>query len=163
MLAFNEFKQVVKSTPLVSIDLIVKRPDGRVLLGKRVNRPAQGYWFVPGGRIIKDETLEAAFVRLLKVELGADSSSVSVKSLGLYQHFYTDNFSCDVFTTHYIVLAYEVSLANKSDKFPSGQHCEYEWFSEGDILVNTEVHKYTKSYFRSGRQADRPIIILGSS
>jgi colanic acid biosynthesis protein WcaH len=33
----------------VSIDLIVRDADGRVLLGLRNNRPARDWWFVPGG------------------------------------------------------------------------------------------------------------------
>ncbi len=64
------FKTVVASTPLVSMDLIVRNKRDQVLLGLRTNRPAQGFWFVPGGRICKDETFEQAFVRLTEMELG---------------------------------------------------------------------------------------------
>ncbi len=60
----EDFATVVRSTPLVSLDFIVENSRGEFLLGKRTNRPAQGYWFVPGGRVQKDETLEAAFERL---------------------------------------------------------------------------------------------------
>ena len=56
----EDFATVVRSTPLVSLDFIVENSRGEFLLGKRTNRPAQGYWFVPGGRVQKDETLEAA-------------------------------------------------------------------------------------------------------
>ena len=47
MLELETFKTVVASTPLVSIDLIVRNRQGQVLLGLRTNRPAQGGWFVP--------------------------------------------------------------------------------------------------------------------
>ncbi|MCV5153638.1 GDP-mannose mannosyl hydrolase, partial [Escherichia coli] len=60
----EDFATVVRSTPLVCLDFIVENSRGEFLLGKRTNRPAQGYWFVPGGRVQKDETLEAAFERL---------------------------------------------------------------------------------------------------
>ena len=66
----EDFATVVRSTPLVSLDFIVENSRGEFLLGKRTNRPAQGYWFVPGGRVQKDETLEAAFERLTMAELG---------------------------------------------------------------------------------------------
>jgi colanic acid biosynthesis protein WcaH len=46
------FKTVIASTPLISIDLVVKNTKGEYLLGYRNNRPAQGFWFVPGGRIL---------------------------------------------------------------------------------------------------------------
>ncbi len=34
------FNTVVTSTPLVAIDLIVRKPNGDTLLGLRINRPA---------------------------------------------------------------------------------------------------------------------------
>lgn len=49
----EDFATVVRSTPLVSLDLIVENAQGEFLLGKRLNRPAQGFWFVPGGRVQK--------------------------------------------------------------------------------------------------------------
>ena len=54
-LSSADFTTIIKSTPLVSIDLIVRNIEDNVLLGKRTNRPAQGCWFVPGGRVLKDE------------------------------------------------------------------------------------------------------------
>ena len=65
-----EFLDVVRLTPLISIDLIVVDDHARVLLGRRVNRPALGAWFVPGGRIHKDESLGGAFSRIVREELG---------------------------------------------------------------------------------------------
>jgi len=104
------FKSVVASTPLISIDLIVRNNQGKILLGKRTNRPAQGYWFVPGGRILKNEAIEQAFKRLLIVELGLDFSGVKASFIGTYQHFYDDNFFNSTFSTHYVVLAYKMIL-----------------------------------------------------
>jgi len=40
--------EIIEATPLVSIDLVIRNPSNKVLLGKRNNRPAMGYWFVPG-------------------------------------------------------------------------------------------------------------------
>ena len=58
-LAGDLFKTIIDNTPLVSVDLIVKHK-GKVLLGKRVNKPAQGYWFTLGGRIFKNESIQSA-------------------------------------------------------------------------------------------------------
>ncbi|WP_338062250.1 NUDIX domain-containing protein [Vibrio variabilis] len=63
------FTTVIESTPLVSIDLLIENSKGQVLLGLRNNRPAQGFWFVPGGRILKNEKLDDAFMRLCQEEL----------------------------------------------------------------------------------------------
>ena len=56
------FQTVVAHTPLISLDLIVENVNGQVLLGQRLNKPAQGCWFVPGGRVLKDETMAHAFL-----------------------------------------------------------------------------------------------------
>jgi colanic acid biosynthesis protein WcaH len=72
MLDGATFKTVIDSTPLISIDLVVRDGEGRVLLGQRLNRPAQGFWFVPGGRILKSESLSSAFRRLTLDELGIE-------------------------------------------------------------------------------------------
>ena len=91
------FKSIIQHTPLISIDLIVRNEQGHVLLGKRVNAPAKGYWFVPGGRVRKNETLDDAFVRLVREELGIESgvTRADAKFLGVYEHFYDDNIFDD--------------------------------------------------------------------
>ena len=51
----EEFVQLLRALPLVSVDLVLVRDGREILLGLRNNRPAQGSWFVPGGRIFKDK------------------------------------------------------------------------------------------------------------
>ena len=105
------FKSVVANTPLISVDLIVRNPQGQILLGLRVNRPAQGYWFVPGGRVRKNERLADAFTRLVHEELGLTSYSMQdAQFLGPFEHFYTDNFTGEDFSTHYVVLGYQLDI-----------------------------------------------------
>jgi colanic acid biosynthesis protein WcaH len=130
----------------------VRDPQGNILLGKRVNRPAQGAWFVPSGRVLKDEPIEQAYMRLLKIELGMDKTSSCFKRV--YQHFYEDNFSDETFTTHYVVLAYEFIFTINIALLPVAQHNDYRWFSEKTLLDHDDVHKHTKWYFQKDKQAD---------
>jgi colanic acid biosynthesis protein WcaH len=65
----DEFAQVVRNTPLVSIDLIIRDPDQCVLVGLRSNEPAKGKWFVPGGVVRKCEPLADALPELLRKSL----------------------------------------------------------------------------------------------
>ena len=55
MLPKKQYIEVVKNTPLVSIDLIIEDTEGNILLGYRLNSPAKHTWFVPGGVIRKNE------------------------------------------------------------------------------------------------------------
>ena len=110
MLPIDTFKTIIKNTPLISIDLIVYNQKGEVLLGKRNNRPAQGYWFVPGGRIQKNESMIAAFKRLTLNELGTEFCLSQAELIGPFEHFYTDNVSEENFSTHYIALGYRLVI-----------------------------------------------------
>jgi len=151
-LSATDFKTIVKFTPLISIDLIVRDIEGSVLLGKRTNRPAKGFWFVPGGRVLKDESFENAFQRLIKEELGLDNVAATFK--GIYQHFYDDNFSEENFSTHYLVLAYEITFKGDLSSLPLEQHSKYKWFVEKDLVESEQVHKHSKCYFQENKQAD---------
>jgi len=63
MLDDQIFKIVVNSAPLISIDILIKKGN-KILLGKRVNKPAQGYFFLIGGRINKNEFIDNAMARV---------------------------------------------------------------------------------------------------
>lgn len=153
MLSAERFSAVVRDTPLVSLDLVVVDANGRALLGQRRNKPAQGYWFVPGGRVLKDERLEDAFSRLLHQELGLDTK-VPATFLGVYQHFYEDGFAGDGVNTHYVVLAYRLMVAPDSLALPLDQHARYQWFDPESIRVNALIHPHSQWYFEHNRQAD---------
>lgn len=141
------FRTVVASTPLISIDLIIRNAEGQILLGLRENRPARGNWFVPGGRIFKDETFAQAFERLTKVELGVGYVIDDAHFIGVYQHLYTDNFSGDEFSTHYVVLGYELQSDISIEALPKEQHQQYRWWDVKELLVSDLVHENTKAYF----------------
>ena len=85
-LAGDLFKTIIENTPLVSVDLIVKNK-GKVLLGKRVNKPAQGYWFTLGGRVLKNENIQSAIKRIGKQETGIIIDS-DPKFIGVFEHLY---------------------------------------------------------------------------
>lgn len=145
-LPLMEFSQVIRNSPLISIDLVVTDGNGRYLLGKRSNRPAKGYWFVPGGRILKDETIATAFNRLTEEELGICFSESDAKFIGVFEHFYDDNFSGTDFTTHYVVLGYMLVADINIENMPRTQHAQYKWFSKESLLNSESVHAHTKWY-----------------
>lgn len=140
------FKTVISSTPLVSIDLIVRNSAGDYLLGYRNNKPAQGFWFVPGGRILKDEPMHIAFTRLSKDEIGINFELNEAKFNGIYEHFYDDYVFGDELTTHYVVLAYELIVDIALSDLPQAQHSQYKWFSTTEFFNSHNVHKHSKWY-----------------
>ena len=145
MLGDQIFKTVVDSTPLVSIDILLKK-DNKVLLGRRVNKPAQGYFFSIGGRINKNETIDNAMARVALNEINIDLKSTP-EFIGVFEHFYDDSMYENV-STHYVNLAYEYEVEEILN-LPTEQHSEYQWFSIDELLESKQVHKYTKDYFRN--------------
>ena len=135
---------VTNSTPLISIDLLVKK-NNKILLGKRINKPAQGYLFSIGGRVYKNETINFAMVRIAKDELNIELK-LTPKFMGVFEHFYDDSIYQDV-STHYVNLAYEIEI-EETLNLPTEQHSEYRWFSIDELLISKQVHKYVKDYFR---------------
>ena len=145
----EDFLQIIDATPLVAIDLILENSEGLYLLGKRCNKPAQGYWFVPGGRIRKNELLTDAMCRISTAELGAEVMFSEATLIGAYEHLYEDNFKAvQGIQTHYVCLGYRAKLASEANIATDEQHSEYRWWALEDILSSTEVHENTKAYFR---------------
>jgi colanic acid biosynthesis protein WcaH len=147
MLERNDFLQIVAATPLVSIDLIVQNASDEVLLGLRSNAPAQGYWFVPGGRILKSETLEQAFERITNNELGKAFGVQSAHMIGVFEHHYPNNLADDTFATHYIAIGMSLKLRDDLSSLPKDQHTCYRWQQVESLLASPEVHQNTKDYF----------------
>lgn len=142
------FSTVIESTPLVSIDLVIKNQKGQALLGQRLNRPAKDFWFVPGGRILKNESLGDAFKRLTLEELGQEFSIKQASLLAPFDHFYDDNVFGDDFSTHYVAIAYVLTLEYALEKLPLNiQHGNYQWFNIDELMQLDDVHQNTKNYF----------------
>jgi len=137
---------VVAATPLVSIDLVVRDDEGRMLAGWRVNEPARDTWFVPGGRILKDETVAAAMRRISHAELGVALTLDEVRFLGVFDHIYDTNFACvPGIGTHYVCLAYEVLVPVAWSALPADQHARWTWLAPG--TTQRDVHPNTLAYF----------------
>ena len=145
MLDDATFKTIIDSAPLISIDILLKK-DNKFLLGKRINKPAQGYFFSMGGRINKNESIDNAMARVALNELNIELKSIP-KFIGVFEHFYNDSIYKNV-STHYVDIAYEYEVKEIPD-LPTEQHSEYKWFTIDELLESKQVHKYTKDYFRN--------------
>jgi len=145
MLDDHTFKIVIHSTPLISIDLIVKKDD-KILLGKRINKPAQGYLFSIGGRVYKNETIDIAMKRIVKNELNIELK-LTPRFIGIFEHFYDDSCYQNL-STHYVNLAYEVKI-EEVPNLPAEQHNEYQWLTIDELLESKQVHKYVKDFFKN--------------
>ena len=144
MLDDQTFETVINSTPLISIDLLVKK-DNKILLGKRINKPAKNSLFSIGGRVYKNETINNAMMRIAKNELNVELKLMP-RFIGVFEHFYDDSIYQEV-STHYVNLAYEIEI-HETCNLPTEQHHEFQWLTIGELLKSKQVHKYVKDYFK---------------
>lgn len=150
----DQLLEVISLAPLVSIDLIIRDSESRVLMGRRNNMPTAGKWFVPGGRIYKCEELDDAFKEICKAEVGQELLRKDATFIGLYTHKYPDNFmGVEGIGTHYVVLAYELRLTKPfSLKSTDHQHSEFAWFAPHD--PDPDIHDYARKYLNHPLRMD---------
>ncbi len=150
-LAKEDFLNVIDNTPLVSIDLVIRDANRRILMGLRNNEPAKGFWFAPGGRILKNETIKVAFHRISQKELGYQFNFEEARLLNAFNHIYDSNFdNAPNINTHYVVLAYEIVVSQDQLEellnSPDEQHTELKWMSLEDTDIN-KAHELSRAYF----------------
>jgi colanic acid biosynthesis protein WcaH len=145
----DQLREIIHFTPLVSIDLVIENQAGQILLAQRNNEPAQGYYFVPGGMIRKDETRGQAFQRILLRETGLTGDIFRAVFLGVFEHHYQSNrFGDPAFGTHYVVLGYHLKLDEDPQIVLDDQHSQYRWASRSALMDAGDVHENTKDFFR---------------
>ena len=147
MLSTEDFKSVVKNAPLFAIDLVVLSQKNEILVGKRLNSPAKNWWFVPGGRVFKNESLAKAFNRISINELGVSLHIDHASLLGLYDHFYSESFFCNTISTHYINATHVVKCNVQDLALPmDSQHDNYRWVGIDNLSTDEGVHHYSKVF-----------------
>jgi colanic acid biosynthesis protein WcaH len=144
----DEFSFIARHAPLVSIDLIIRDPEENVLVGLRSNEPARGTYFVPGGVIRKNETIEQACTRILAAEVGVAAPYTDATFRGVFEHFYDESAFDSDSGTHYVVIAHEFALDHRPAVVKDEQHSDMRWMSVADLLSAANVHANTKAYFR---------------
>lgn len=73
----EEFNYIYSKVPRLCVEVIVKTKNG-VVLTKRTILPGKGKWHIPGGTVLKGETLIGAVKRVALDELGI---KINVKKL----------------------------------------------------------------------------------
>tara|TARA_B110000211_G_C13559280_1_gene327080 strand:+ start:24 stop:500 length:477 start_codon:yes stop_codon:yes gene_type:complete len=146
MLEKETFKTVVKNTPLVSIDLCIVW-DGKILLGKRKNDPLKGFFFTPGGRILKNETWQDCLCRVASSELALKVRDPNdFRLMGVWDHFYENSAVGEGISTHYVNLPYCICMKKKPDFQIDEQHEKISWFDLKEVASSSGFHKHMRNY-----------------
>jgi colanic acid biosynthesis protein WcaH len=147
VLDIKTFGVVIDSTPLVAVDFVITDADDNILLGQRLNSPAEGMWCVPGGRVYKNENLMSAVKRKLKEEVGLEEVPPMV-FLGIYEHFYTDSAVSPEISTHYLAIGFAFQINDKSLIRSCAQHGEFKFIARSEVLTSAFVPIPIKNYLQ---------------
>ena len=144
----DDLGTVIRLAPLIAIDFVIRNARDDVVLGLRNNEPARGWYFVPGGMVLKNERLADAFSRLLKTETNYTVRIDDARLIGAFEHFYKNNrFGNSDYGTHYVVLGHELKVPGAIEPKANDQHNELRWWPLAELLASDRVHKNTKAYF----------------
>ena len=122
------FEQIKKSIPLPCVDLLILF-QGKLLLGLRNNEPGKNIWFLPGGRILLNESLESSVSRILFKETGLTTKKIN--QVGAMSHFWPQLSTVTVYYT-VIVTSDNIILNN--------EHSTYKWVDS----VDEQMHPFLK-------------------
>ena len=133
----NLYKQIVKAMPIPCVDAVIMS-GGKFLLGKRVNQPLKNKWWLPGGRVFKNEPLEKAVIRKVREETGLSGKIIS--QLGTEGAiFRTGPFG---FPVHTINTVFLLKISGKTLFELDAQHNEFKWFEQ----IAPSWHPYIKKF-----------------
>src|SRR5271163_4247703 len=118
------YAEILRSMPIPCVDLLVTDPADRILMIRRVNPPAQGEWWFPGGRVLYRERRSEAARRKLREECGLVPDAVH--ELGTFDAIFEGDQGPGA--PHGISTVYHLNVTT-TDVRLDGQSTKFSWRS----------------------------------
>lgn len=135
------YRQILASIPIPCVDLVIT--DGKkFLLVKRKNKPAKNKWCVPGGRVLKNETLKQAVKRKVEEETGLNKFKV-LKFIAVKEYFSSESEFGPA--THTINSIFLIKAYPPTKLKIDNQSSEIQWFYK----INPRWIKYVRDVLKS--------------
>src|SRR4030042_5412693 len=127
------YKGILEVMPICCVDLVITY-NNKFLLLKRAKEPAKGQWWLPGGRIWKNEAISNAALRKASEETGLDCEFVA--ELGINEGIFNEGpFGFGVHTIGLVCL-----LKAKADKVKlDSNHTDYKWTDKIDNTLDKNI------------------------
>ncbi|OGE38203.1 hypothetical protein A3F00_03795 [Candidatus Daviesbacteria bacterium RIFCSPHIGHO2_12_FULL_37_11] len=118
-LPIEVYKEIYSKVPRLCAELLIKNKEG-ILLVKRNIPPGEGLWYLPGGTIYFDESIEEVLKRVAKEELG-----VKVEIIRFFNVL--DWYKSENAFGHSVSLIYEARIVEGEIKLDY-QSSEFKYF-----------------------------------
>ena len=125
------YSKIIDVIPILCVDGFIIN-DNKILLLKRNNYPAIGEWWVPGGRVIKNELLVDSIIRKVKDETGLDTEIIN--QIGVAETIFE--------TKHTVNVCFSLRVES-GQVIINSEHSEYKWFSIDNLPndLNSELNR----------------------
>jgi colanic acid biosynthesis protein WcaH len=120
------YREVVRSLPIICVDVVVRSPAGRFLLLKRRSEPLRGEWWVIGGRIFHGEHVTGAVARKLREEAGLVAPS-EPRFEGYFEGIFDRGPFGDPGAYHSLSFVFTVTIPEDTPITLDAQSSEYRW------------------------------------
>lgn len=134
------YSKIHELLPIACLDLVMI-DDGKVLLLKRNRKPAENQYWLPGGRILRNETFADAAKRLALGETGLHINAV--ETLGVDNLMFTDDPFGHGQGTHTVTVVVKCVLVTTDVKVDSN-HDSHIWWDPKTPLEG--LHEYVTSW-----------------
>lgn len=113
-LPFSEYKKIYSIVPRLCVEVILKTNQG-IALAKRDIPPAMGKWHIPGGTVLKGESLKKAVQRIAQEEM---EEKVEIQEmLGVIEYHFTKYFDQPIGIAFLVKLKKEKPNQDKNKKY----------------------------------------------
>lgn len=141
MLSPSEHRMILENTPICCVDLVIRK-GGKVLLVKRKMAPSKNEWWVPGGRVLKNERLIDTARRKAREEVGLKIKIE--RMLDVIEMFFKDGRYPNLKGgTHGVSIVFLASANSKKIRLDK-DHLAYKWAGK----IERDLHPYVKRMLR---------------
>lgn len=143
----EKFKEVLRSVPIVCVDTVLRNKEDKILLIKRREKPAEGEWWFPGGRLYKNERLIDCVSRKLSEEIGFECEKCPIEFIDAFETIFEDGpFGTQLHTVNLTYLVddfFSGSTISINEEYAS----DYRWMTGNESFIGDYVKKIIKVVF----------------
>ena len=140
-LPVEDFKKALQSLPISCVDIVVRNNKNKVLLMKRKEKPAEGEWWFPGGRIFKNEKIIDTIARKLKDEVGLNEYCYP-EQIGTFETIFDDGpfeQQSHTINTTYLVDLIDISKMQTEVSINEKYSSDYRWVDGNEDFISKYV------------------------
>jgi colanic acid biosynthesis protein WcaH len=136
------YQRIHRMLPVVCVDTVVtNRARTRFFLVRRANEPERGRWWLPGGRLHKNERLIDAARRKIFEEIGFRGRIK--EQLGTYEYFSSRGYFPGM-SAHTIIFVFLAVVDERKNFHLDSQSTDAQWFER----IDRRLDPYVKNFLR---------------